>query len=89
MQLLFVLAVDALATWLIKACSHGLLKGFHMTSNPEGIPLLQYVDNTTSFIERSVEEVKNLSTLVDLFADISCQISMYKFWAVSRRGTMS
>ena len=31
--------------------------------------MLQYADDTTFFIEGSVEEAKNLSTLLDLFAD--------------------
>ena len=33
----------------------------------EGIPLLQYVDDTTFFMYGLVEEVRSLSTLLDLF----------------------
>ena len=33
----------------------------------EGIPLLQYVDDATFFMYGLVEEVRSLSTLLDLF----------------------
>ena len=69
--LLFVLAMDALATCTCQACLHDMLKGYRTRSYPEGIPLLQYTDNTTFSMEGSVEEEKNLSTLLDLFVDLS------------------
>ena len=34
-----------------------------------GILLLQYVDDTTFFVNNSVEKAKELSTLLDIFAD--------------------
>ena len=42
-----------------------------MSSYPDGIPLLQYVDNTIFFIEDLVEEARNLSTLLDMFMNFS------------------
>ena len=60
MPLLFVLAGDT-CKWSVE--------GFLMTSYLEGIPLLQYADDATFFIEVSMEEAKNLSTLLDLFVD--------------------
>ena len=42
-----------------------------MLSHSDGVPLLQYVDDTMLFIEGSMEEARNLSTLLDLFADFS------------------
>ena len=41
-----------------------------MPSYPIGILLLQYVDHTTLFMEGSVEGARNISTLLDLFADL-------------------
>ena len=38
-----------------------------MPSYLEGIPLLQYMDDTTLYIKGSMEEARNLSTLLDLF----------------------
>ena len=69
--LLFVLAVDVLATCTIQACSQGILKGFQTHCYPEGIQLLQYADDTTFFMEGSVEAARNLSTILDLFAHFS------------------
>ncbi|XP_078429384.1 uncharacterized protein LOC144701450 [Wolffia australiana] len=40
-------------------------------SQPLGIPLLQYADDTLFFIEGSVEEAKNLAALLRLFANCS------------------
>ena len=54
-----------------QACARGNLKGFHTPSQPSGIPLLQYVDDTVLFMEGSVEEAKNLSALLDVFANCS------------------
>ena len=55
----------------MQACTQGFLKGYQTPSYLEGIPLLQYVDNTTFFIEGSMEEARNLSTLLGLFLDFS------------------
>ena len=48
--LLFILAVDALAICTLQVCSHGPLTRFQSASLPEGIPLLQYANDTTFFI---------------------------------------
>ena len=55
----------------IQACLQGMLRGYQTRSYLEGIPLLQYVNDTMFFMEGSMEEAKNLSTLLDLFADVS------------------
>ena len=47
------------------------VEGFSNDELPGSIPLLQYADNTTFFIEGSMEEARNLSTQQDLFADRS------------------
>ena len=54
-----------------QACARGNLKGFQTPSQPSGIPFLEYADDTVFFIEGSVEEAKNLSALLDVFADCS------------------
>ena len=41
------------------------------TSYPDGVPLVQYADDTTFFIQGSVEEARDLSIFLDLFADFS------------------
>ena len=69
--MLFVLAADVLSISTSLACASGRLKGFQTPSCPMGIPLLQYADDTTFFIEGSVEEAKNLSSLLNVFADCS------------------
>ena len=69
--LLFVLAVDALAIYITQECSHGRLQGFQTTNYPSGIPMLQYADDTTFFMEGSMEATKNLSRLLDQLADVS------------------
>ena len=69
--LLFSLAVDMLIMCTIQAYLQGMLRGYQTRSYLEGIPLLQYVNDTMFFMEGSMEEAKNLSTLLDLFADVS------------------
>jgi len=54
-----------------QACARYLLKGFQTASYPTDIPLLQYANNTTFSMEGSVEEAKNLSMLLDIFANVS------------------
>ena len=50
----------------------------------EGVPLLQYADDTTLFIEGLVEEARHLSTLLDLFTDfLGLQINRVKSAFVS------
>ena len=48
-----------------------MLKGYQTQNYPAGIPLLQYADDTTFFMVGSVEKARNLSTILDLFADFS------------------
>ena len=48
--LLFILAADALAICTTRLCSRGYLSGFQTAGTPEGIPLLQYADDTTFFV---------------------------------------
>ena len=50
------------------------------TKLSNGIPLLQYTDDITVFIEVSVEETKELSTLSDIFVD---------FWELQINRTQS
>ena len=52
-----------------QAVLNGQLKVYQTPSCTEGIPLLQYADNTTFFMEGAVEEAKNCSVLEELFAD--------------------
>ena len=66
--MLFVLAADVLYMSAAHSCARGNLKGFQTPSQPSGIPLLQYADDTVFFMEGSVEEAKNLSALLDVFA---------------------
>ena len=51
--LLFILAADALAVCTLQLCRRGHLAGFQSSSIPGGIPLLQYADNRTFFIQGS------------------------------------
>ena len=53
-----------------QACSHGRLQGFQTKSDLAGIPSLQYVDDSTFFMEGSMEAVKNLSLILNLFANV-------------------
>ena len=71
--------MDAQATCTLQACTQGLLKDYQMSSYPDGIPLLQYVDDTILFIEGLVEEARNLSTLLDIFMNfLGLQINSTK-----------
>ena len=56
--LLFILAADALAVCTLQLCHRG-------------IPLLQYADDTTFFIQGSWAAVHTLSTMMDIFSDCS------------------
>ena len=67
---LFILDVDALAICTTSMCSWGYLLGFQTAGTPEGIPLLQYADDTTFFILGSEIAVRTLSSM-DIFSDFS------------------
>ena len=69
--LLFILAVDALAVCTSQVCLHGALSGFQSPSLSGGIPLLQYVDDTTFFIQGSTETAQTLLIMMDIFSDFS------------------
>ena len=77
--LIFILAADTLARCAVQLCEGGLLRGFQTPGWPGGIPLLQYADDTTFFIEGaaaeaenlSAAEAENLSILLDIFSDFS------------------
>ena len=69
--LLFILAVDVLAVCTLQVCSHGALIEFHSACLLEGIPLLQYAENTTFFIQGSMAAAQTLSTIMDIFSDFS------------------
>ena len=66
-----MLAVDSLAICTKQAVLSGWLKVYQMPRCIKGITLLQYVDYMTFFMEGSAEEAKNLSVLMELFADCS------------------
>ena len=69
--LLFILAVDTLAFCMTRLCSRGQLSGFQTASIPGGIPLLQYADDTTFFIQGSETAARTLSMMMDVFTDLS------------------
>ena len=70
-SLLFILAADALAVCTLQLCSRGHIAGFQSPGIPGGIPLLQYADDTTFFIQRSWAAAHTLSAMVDIFSDFS------------------
>ena len=67
--LLFILAVDALAFCTMRLCLGGHISGFQTAGHPGGIPLLQYADDTTFFIQGSETAARTLSKMMDIFAD--------------------
>ena len=69
--LLFILAADALAVCTGQLCSKGHIVGFQSSSVPGGIPLLQYADDTTFFIQGSWAAAHTLSIMMDIFSDFS------------------
>ena len=69
--LLFILVVDALAVCTSQVCLHGALTGFQSASLSGGIPLLQYADDTTFFIQGSTKTAQTLSIMMDIFSYFS------------------
>ena len=69
--LLFILAADALAVCMIQMCRRGSLTGFQSPGIATGIPLLQYADDTTFFIQGSWKAAYTLSTMMNIFSDFS------------------
>ena len=60
-----------LATCTTQACSQGMVRGYRTRSYLEGIPLLEYVDDTMFFkeslVERSNESIHTLGFICKLF----------------------
>ena len=78
--LLFILAVDALAICTLQVCLPGALTGFQSASLLEGIPLLQYANDTTFFIQGSMVAAQTLSTMMGIFSDFfGFQLNRAKF----------
>ena len=69
--LLFVIAVDGHAISTTQACSHSLLRRYQMPTLHACIPLLQYANDITFFMKGLVEEVRNLSTIMEIFSECS------------------
>ena len=67
--LLFILATEALAICTMRLCSRGYLSSFQTAKTPEGIPLLQYADDTTFFVQGSEAAARTLSSMMDIFSD--------------------
>ena len=67
--LLFILAADALAVCTSQLCSSGAFAGFQSPNIHGGIPLLQYADDTTFFIQGSWAAAHTLSIMMDIFSD--------------------
>ena len=55
----------------MQLCRRGHLAGFQSPGIPGGIPLLQYVDDTTFFIQGSWAAAHTLSAMMDIFSDFS------------------
>ena len=53
----------------IQLSRHESLTGFQSPSIPVGVPLLQYTDSTTFFIQGSRAAAHTLSTMMDIFSD--------------------
>ena len=69
--LLFILAADALAVCTSQLCSSDAFAGFQSPNIPGGIPLLQYADDMTFFIQGSWAAAHTLSVMMDIFSDFS------------------
>ena len=69
--LLFILAADALAVCTLQMCRRGSLIGFQSPGVPTGIPLLQYADDTTFFVQGTWGAAHTLSTMMNIFSDFS------------------
>ena len=69
--LLFILGADALAVCMMQLSRHGSLTGFQSPSISNGVPLLQYADDMTFFIQGSWEASHTLSTMMNIFLDFS------------------
>ena len=64
--LLFILAVDTLTFCITRLCSRGFLSSYQVAGFPRGIPVLQYADDTTFFIQGLA---RSLSIMMEIFSD--------------------
>ena len=55
----------------LQLCRRGSLAGFQSPGVPTGVPLLQYADDTTFFIQGSWAAAHTLSTMMEIFSDFS------------------
>ena len=55
----------------MQLCRNEFLTGFQSPSVPSCVPLLQYADDTTFFIQGSWAAAHTLSTMMDIFSDFS------------------
>ena len=55
----------------LQLCCSGTFAGFQSSNIPGGIPLLQYADDTTFFIQGSWAAAHTLSIMMDIFSDFS------------------
>ena len=69
--LLFILAANALAVCTLQMYRRGSLTGFQSPAIPTGIPLLQYADDTTFFVQGTWAAAHTLSTMMNIFSDFS------------------
>ena len=69
--LLFILTADALAVCTLQLCRSGAFAVFQSSNIPGNIPLLQYADDTTFFIQGSWAAAHTLSTMMYIFSDFS------------------
>ena len=69
--LLFLAAANALAVCTTRLCSQGHLSGFQTKGIVGGVPLLQYADDTTFFIQGSETAACTLAQMMRIFSDFS------------------
>ena len=67
--LLFIVVINTLAIYTTRMCSRGYISGFQTSGTLEGIPLLQYTDDTTFFIQGYETAALTLSNMMDIFSN--------------------
>ena len=63
--------MDTLAICTLQVCLRGALTGFQSANIPGSIPLLQYADDTTFFMQGSMVAAHTLSSMMDIFSALS------------------
>ena len=66
---LFILAADALAICTMILISQGYLSSFQTAGSPDGIPLLQYADESTFSIQGSEIAARTFSNMMNIFSN--------------------